>query len=70
MSDLATQDLEQRAAHTRRELHASFDELKGRVIESLDVERQLTRHALSISAVAALTAAAVGYGFAGFFPRR
>jgi hypothetical protein len=47
-----------------------MDELKGRVSENLDLERQISQHALPLAAVAAFAAATLGYGVAGLFTRR
>ena len=66
----SSEDLAVRAAKERLNLRASIDELKSRVTETLDVERQVGRHALPISAVAAFAAATLGYGLAGLFTRQ
>jgi hypothetical protein len=69
MSELPTSDLELRAAEERRRLQVSLDELKERVRETLDLEQNVRHHPLLISGIAAVTAATIGYKFAGLFSR-
>ena len=70
MNTVPSSDLELRAADERRRLHSSVVELKSRVRETLDVKRNVRKHVLLGSGLAALLSVVLGYGFAGVFTRR
>jgi hypothetical protein len=67
MSPLPTTDLEIKAARERERLHSSVLELRSRVRESLDMERQMRENLRLICSVAALVGLASGYAVAGGF---
>ncbi|HEX4485570.1 MAG TPA: hypothetical protein VH088_04850 [Terriglobales bacterium] len=66
----STSDLAVKAHEERSHLQASFEDLKERMHETLDVEAQVRKNVLPISGIAGLTAAVIGYGIAGIFSRR
>jgi len=67
--NLPPYDLELRAAEERRRLHSSVEELRERVREKLDIKKNARQHVVAGSAVAAIAALLLGYGFAGMFTR-
>jgi hypothetical protein len=69
MSTLPTYDLQLRAEDQRRRLKGSFNELRERVREKLDVKRTARRHVILASAIAAVMSLAAGYGMAGLWMR-
>jgi len=69
MSYEPTPELELKAAEERKLLHSSVVELKSIVREKTDVHRLATQYAVPASALAALMAMVVGYGFTGMFTR-
>lgn len=70
MSTLAIPDLTLKAAEERRRLHASIEELKANVRNSLDVEKQVREHLGTVCTVAAVAGFTFGYSVAGVFVRR
>jgi hypothetical protein len=69
MNTLPTYDLELRAADERRRLHSSVSELKDRVRERMDVERNVREHVVASSAAAAVVSMILGYAVAGIFTK-
>ena len=69
-STLPTYDLQLRAADERRRLHGSVSELKVRVREKMDVQRNAREHVMAGSAVAGFVSLIFGYTIAGMFTRR
>jgi hypothetical protein len=70
MSNSPIVDLEARAAEQRLRLHTSVNELKGRVLQTLDVKSNVRDNIGLVSGVAAIVGLTLGYNFAGIFTRR
>lgn len=66
---LPTYDLQLRAADERRRLHGSVTELKVRVREKMDLQRNAREHVISGSAAAGFISLVFGYAIAGMFTR-
>lgn len=69
MGELPSYDLELRAADERRRLHRVVAELRSRVQEDLDINKQTREHLGAASAIAAVLGLALGYSVTGLFVR-
>jgi hypothetical protein len=67
MSGLPSYDLEVTAADQRHRLHASVEELRSQLRETLDVQKQAREHVGMVCALAALVGVTAGYAFTGIF---
>ena len=65
-----TYELELRAVEQRKRLHDSVSELKTRVRDKFDVQKNAREHLLAASGIASVMALLAGYGIAGLFTRR
>ena len=70
MSGLPSHDLEAKAAADRQRLHSSVEELRSRLRETLDVQKNTRKHLGLACAVAALVGVTAGYSFTGIFTDR
>jgi hypothetical protein len=61
--------LELRALEERDQLHHSVENLKTKVHETLDPARNVRKHFLGVSVVAAVISFVSGYSFGGIFTR-
>jgi hypothetical protein len=66
---MSYEDLEQRAAQQRRQLHNSVTELRLTVKEKLDVKKNATQYLGPAAIVAAIIGLGLGYGLTGMFTR-
>ena len=64
-----TYELELRAVEQRKRLHDSVSELKTRVRDKFDVQKNAREHLLAASGIASVMALLAGYGIAGMFTR-
>lgn len=69
MGELPSYDLELRAADERRRLHRVVAELRSRVQEDLDINKQTREHLGAASGIAAVLGLALGYSVTGLFVR-
>jgi len=67
MNGLPSYDLEAIAADQRHRLHASVEELRSHLRETLDVQKQTREHMGMACALAALVGVTAGYAFTGIF---
>jgi hypothetical protein len=67
---MPAETLEVRASDVRRRLQSSFEELRWRLRERMDLKRNARQYAPAASAVAALLGLAMGYSLAGIFTRK
>lgn len=67
MSDLPSYELEEKAAEERRRLHSSVTQLRLKMRDRLDVQKNTREHLGLICGVAGLLSFVVGYSFTGIF---
>lgn len=67
MSDLPSYELEEKAAEERRRLHSAVTQLRLKVRDRLDVQKNTREHLGPICGVTGLLAFVVGYSFTGIF---
>lgn len=70
MSGLPSHDLEMKAADDRRRLHTSLEELRFRIKDEFDVQKQTREHLGLACGLAAVLSLTVGYAFTGIFVHR
>ena len=67
MTALPSYDLELKAADERRRLHASVEELRSRLRDKVDVQKNAREHLATACGVAVLLGLTVGYSVTGMF---
>lgn len=70
MSELPSHDLEMQAADDRRRLHTSLEELRFRLKDEFDIQKQTREHLGLACGVAAVVALTAGYALTGIFVQR